>query len=218
MAILVECPCGKRFQARDELAGKLARCNGCGQTLTIPHPVPPSPQNTGPASLLDDSLLDAIADAPTIERPAGATPPRSHAPDPLQRAPLEEPTPRRHRGRSTGAGKEFIAAVGSLAVGAIASIAGLIATVGSHSAADEGGTYRVFYGMIGFGLISMGYGVIGLIRAMQMKTGGASRSGEAGIDRFIKNLTLGKVLLVAIILTIVGIFVLVNVMDSQGLR
>lgn len=111
-----------------------------------------------------------------------------------------------------------MAAIGSLAVGAIAAIAGVIATMGSYSAANEGGTYSVFYGMIGFGLISMGYGVIGLIRALQMKTGGASRNGEMGIDRFIKSLTLGKVLLIAIVLTIIGIFVLVNVMDSQGLR
>lgn len=40
MAISVGCQCGKRFQAKDELAGKRVKCPGCGSVLEIPTPQP----------------------------------------------------------------------------------------------------------------------------------------------------------------------------------
>jgi hypothetical protein len=40
MPIPVGCQCGKRFQAKDELAGKKVKCPGCGNVLTIPQPQP----------------------------------------------------------------------------------------------------------------------------------------------------------------------------------
>src|SRR5262245_47210614 len=40
MAITVKCSCGKCLQARDDLAGKKARCPGCGSVLTLPPPMP----------------------------------------------------------------------------------------------------------------------------------------------------------------------------------
>ncbi len=42
MPIPVGCQCGKRFQAKDELAGKRVKCPGCGNVLTIPEPQPAS--------------------------------------------------------------------------------------------------------------------------------------------------------------------------------
>jgi hypothetical protein len=38
MSIVVECECGKRFRAKDELAGRNIPCPGCGSVLTIPEP------------------------------------------------------------------------------------------------------------------------------------------------------------------------------------
>src|SRR4051794_21009052 len=36
MSIVVSCGCGKQLRARDELAGRKAKCPGCGATLRIP--------------------------------------------------------------------------------------------------------------------------------------------------------------------------------------
>ena len=49
MSIPVGCQCGKRFQAKDEIAGKRVKCPGCGNVLTIPQPQP-----AGLGSELDD--------------------------------------------------------------------------------------------------------------------------------------------------------------------
>jgi len=38
MAIAFRCECGKQLQVRDELAGKKARCPGCGTVLAVPSP------------------------------------------------------------------------------------------------------------------------------------------------------------------------------------
>src|SRR5690242_1740208 len=37
MAINLACGCGKRLKVQDELAGKRARCPGCGDVMTIPN-------------------------------------------------------------------------------------------------------------------------------------------------------------------------------------
>jgi hypothetical protein len=36
--ITVQCPCGKRLRAKDESAGRVARCPGCGAMLDVPMP------------------------------------------------------------------------------------------------------------------------------------------------------------------------------------
>src|SRR5689334_18687841 len=40
MSQVVECSCGARFRAKDELAGKSLPCPKCGQVLTIPAAAP----------------------------------------------------------------------------------------------------------------------------------------------------------------------------------
>src|SRR5437763_6485234 len=35
MSIIVSCDCGKRLRARDEDAGKRAKCPGCGKALVV---------------------------------------------------------------------------------------------------------------------------------------------------------------------------------------
>ncbi len=64
MPIVVACQCGQRFQARDELAGRQAKCPKCGSILTIPRPAARSPASSSKpaASPLDDILDDAGID------------------------------------------------------------------------------------------------------------------------------------------------------------
>src|SRR5438034_10143985 len=38
MPISVTCTCGKRLKAKDEMAGKRARCPACGNSVLIPDP------------------------------------------------------------------------------------------------------------------------------------------------------------------------------------
>jgi hypothetical protein len=40
MSILLKCGCGKQLQVRDELAGKKARCPGCGTIMAVPSASP----------------------------------------------------------------------------------------------------------------------------------------------------------------------------------
>ena len=47
--ITFSCECGKRYQLKDELAGKRAKCS-CGKTLMIPQPVPTTQDNSAPAA------------------------------------------------------------------------------------------------------------------------------------------------------------------------
>jgi hypothetical protein len=42
MAIQFSCSCGKALQAPEELAGKRARCSGCGQAVAVPGPSKPA--------------------------------------------------------------------------------------------------------------------------------------------------------------------------------
>jgi hypothetical protein len=49
MAIQIDCPCGKKLQARDDLLGKRVKCPGCGSVLTV------------------ERILDAIPEPPEID-------------------------------------------------------------------------------------------------------------------------------------------------------
>src|SRR4051794_39394154 len=69
MPIEVSCSCGKRLRARDDLAGKRAKCPGCGQMLTISAPPPPP-------AVEEEPDLYGFADAPAEEpnpRPVART-------------------------------------------------------------------------------------------------------------------------------------------------
>lgn len=49
MSITFKCGCGKRYQVRDEFAGRRSKCQSCGATLVVPKP-----QESGVAAQLDD--------------------------------------------------------------------------------------------------------------------------------------------------------------------
>ena len=44
MAIPVTCQCGKKYQAKDELAGRQLKCPACGQILVVPQSHSPEPE------------------------------------------------------------------------------------------------------------------------------------------------------------------------------
>ena len=61
MPIQFACPeCQKQFSVKDELAGKVARCSGCGKKIRIP-PAKPQPQ-AKPVPVASRSSLDDILD------------------------------------------------------------------------------------------------------------------------------------------------------------
>lgn len=50
MAIIVHCNCGKKFKAKDSLAGKRVRCPGCQNPVTVSAEDGPRKGKSGPAS------------------------------------------------------------------------------------------------------------------------------------------------------------------------
>ena len=75
MPIKVTCQCGQQFAARDELAGKRAKCPKCGTVLTIPQPH--SQDGTGKhlGDLLDDAGMRWAFGAVPVAAPRWARPP-----------------------------------------------------------------------------------------------------------------------------------------------
>jgi len=105
MPIPVQCNCGRSFRAKDELAGRKARCPNCSTVLTIPQPEPP-PETEDEVSqaLLDDSTEDAPPARPRT-KPASfraeetdrspAPPPRRAIPQVPETKPAKRPKRRR---------------------------------------------------------------------------------------------------------------------------
>ena len=56
MPIAVECGCGRRLKARDDLAGEAFACPGCGREVRVPRPLGPATVETFLASavVVDD--------------------------------------------------------------------------------------------------------------------------------------------------------------------
>ena len=75
MPIQVACQCGQKFSAKDELAGKRAKCPKCGQPLVIAEAAP------APSDSLEDSLggLGGLMDQAGFENAGGAACPKCNA-------------------------------------------------------------------------------------------------------------------------------------------
>ena len=97
MSIIVRCACGKQFRARDEFAGKAARCPACGATLQIGQP---APRRT---SLAYDGP-PTVSQAPRAGRGTGAQRPAGRSSSPPA---WVEPT----RARGPGSGEAAVAPV-----------------------------------------------------------------------------------------------------------
>lgn len=72
MSILVSCPCGQCYPVREDFAGQVVRCAGCGNVLTVPHtvsgprlklPPPPSAPSSTPILILIVVLLLTLVGA-----------------------------------------------------------------------------------------------------------------------------------------------------------
>ena len=69
MPISASCPCGKRYQFKDELAGRRAKCSACGQLFSIPRPAgagnppedPPDAESEGLSKTTQMIGLGAVA-------------------------------------------------------------------------------------------------------------------------------------------------------------
>lgn len=95
MPIPVQCPCGARLKARDDLAGKAVPCPRCQRQV----PIPEQPGKKSEEIDLDDSLFsrpinDLLDDAdfspPPAQQPSYTPPPMS-APTPVETPEPEEP-------------------------------------------------------------------------------------------------------------------------------
>src|SRR5437588_3611300 len=105
MSIVVSCDCGKRLRARDEDAGKRAKCPGCGKTLVVPQkesdsdlydlsePAPTlPPKSARPEPVIRPAA--ATIKAPGISRPAATTVAMTQAAMSSRSAPQSVPSPR----------------------------------------------------------------------------------------------------------------------------
>jgi hypothetical protein len=98
MAISFSCPCGKKLNVKDELAGKRGKCPACGELLTIPQPAKPAQEWS--LAPLEDELKPVTPPTKSAKPPvvfqkpsagtAAATPKNaaSSSPAPLDLAPL----------------------------------------------------------------------------------------------------------------------------------
>lgn len=67
MAIIVNCPCGKRLSAPDSAAGKRVRCPGCQKVLVVPAPDPPPDERM--SALLDGVEAQQATRCPSCNEP-----------------------------------------------------------------------------------------------------------------------------------------------------
>jgi hypothetical protein len=156
-----------------------------------------------PLGLGDLAALESAASARHVAKPTRVAVPAS----PM--GPVGEAGVRRKlsQGRpvSKKARGELERAIGMLAGGIAMAVLGGVASLITYHFAKPGGYYLVFTGLIFGGFSTFGYGLLSLIRAWNYRTGQVSESGEAGVDRFVKNLRFLPVLIVAAWLAVLGV-------------
>jgi hypothetical protein len=80
--ITVQCPCGKRLRAGDDLAGRVAKCPGCGAMLDVPMPDDePAELELERDSPEDPPAIDINTDTPMVG--AASLAPVSTSPSPV---------------------------------------------------------------------------------------------------------------------------------------
>ena len=88
MPIAVACNCGKKFNAKDELAGKRVKCPGCGEPIAIPSPAAAATAKTPAAA--GQSKPGAAGPA---ARPAASPTAKPQATKPKPQATKPKPEP-----------------------------------------------------------------------------------------------------------------------------
>jgi predicted Zn finger-like uncharacterized protein len=108
MSIQAQCPCGKSYHVKDELAGRKVRCAKCGAVIAVPVPEPASDGEVDDQALQFLLTTDAPKPKPSRPaesekavqaeppRPAPKPPPRSVAFEPAKPEPAR-PRPRKER-------------------------------------------------------------------------------------------------------------------------
>lgn len=202
----VACACGKKFRAPESLAGKRVKCPACRGPIDIP----PLETEDDPLGIGDLGGFESSANPLNI---SGTLPPVATEPVATSKS-TSQPT-KRGRGRKSKAkaGAEFQRAIGMIVGGIVMAAIGIGVSVVSYRAAKPGESYVAWTGLIFAGFISSGYGLMGLVRSWNYRSGKVSESGEAGVDHFVKNLGFVPVLLVGIVVVIGGMLVLIFTLD-----
>ncbi len=119
MPIPVTCPCGKNYQAKDELAGRQLKCPACGQVLVVPAlPSPGIGGDLGDASGFD---MSGTHSNHTL-RPTGAGRPGTA-----------------RRGAARAANNGFVWKVGAAVAGGLVAVIALAVVMFLVFAARDGG-------------------------------------------------------------------------------
>ncbi len=115
MAISFTCTCGKVLKARDELAGKKARCPECGAILEIPRPEPaPDIEDVAAYALQESAPAPSSREMPPDDDDMALRPVRStYQPAPGPRVEPERPRPMTSRAPSASKSPSSSAKAGS---------------------------------------------------------------------------------------------------------
>ena len=93
MPIPLKCPCGKKLQVKDELAGRRVKCPACGGAITVPAPEPEF-------EVVEDEPAPAAKARKNDPPPVKATKKPVRAAAALDDEEEEEERPRKKSGRS----------------------------------------------------------------------------------------------------------------------
>jgi hypothetical protein len=80
MPIVVTCECGKRFNVKDEFAGKRGKCPVCGHILVVPAPEATIPVEEEPEPEAAPPPVQKVRREPTVARRADTAAPRRAEP------------------------------------------------------------------------------------------------------------------------------------------
>lgn len=76
MPILMECQCGRRIRARDELAGKRVKCPQCSAVLTVPPPTAAAPPVQRERRSNTEEAVGRMPEKPSVTSRRSSPPPQ----------------------------------------------------------------------------------------------------------------------------------------------